>query len=248
MARYIVNAGWKHAPHLDEDEMKAIRDSTPPHLIEARSEGKPTLGSGSIYPIPESQFVLEHSIEMKDSWRRWYAMDVGWRDTAVLWFAHDTSADLIYIYDAYKQGKKEPELHAAHIFQRDPKDPPMKLRGVIDPASNIGSQRDGDKLLRLYRQAGLDLVTADNDVESGIAAVWGRLSSGRLKVLWNSNTEEFLKEYRKYRRNDNGIIVKKDDHLMDCCRYGVISGPKHGKSLEFTRNTHRRIAGARSYF
>lgn len=248
MARYIVSAGWKHAPHLDEEEMEAIRASTPPHLIEARSEGKPTLGSGSVYPIPESQFVIEHAVEIKDSWRRWYAMDVGWHSTAALWFAHDTAADVMYIYDAYKQGKKEPELHAAYILQRDPKDPPMKLRGVIDPASQGGSQRDGQKLIQLYRKAGLDIIPAENDVESGIASVWARISSGRLKVLWNSNTEEFLKEYRKYRRDDNGRIVKKDDHLMDCCRYGVVSGPRHGKSLDFTRNTYRNIPGARSYF
>ena len=246
MARYIISAGWAHSPHLDKEEMQSIIDSTPPHLVEARSQGKPTLGSGSVYPINESQFVVQ-DVELKDNWRRWYAMDFGWHNTAALWFAHDTNADVIYIYDAYKQGKKEPELHAAHIMYRDIKKPPIKLRGVCDPAGRIGSQRDGTKMLKIFRDCGLDLVPADNDVESGIVAVWSRLSSGKLKVIWNSNTEEFLKEYRKYRRDDNGKIVKKDDHLMDCLRYGVISGARFGKSPNFIRHTGPLIAGSKDY-
>lgn len=246
MARYIVSAGWKHAPHLDKDEMASILDSTPPHLRDARSEGKPTLGSGSVFPVNESQFVVE-DVKLKDTWRRGYGMDVGWHSTAALWFAHDTDADVVYIYDAYKQGKKEPQLHAANIMMRDPKKPYVKLRGVIDPSSWQGNQRDGTKLIKLYREAGLDLVPAENEVEAGIAAVWNRLSSGSLKVIWNSNTEELLKEYRKYRRDDNGRIVKKDDHLMDCLRYLIMSGLRHGRAPAFKRTIGPGIAGAKYY-
>lgn len=246
MARYIVNAGWKHAPHLQKEDMEAILASTPPHLIEARSEGKPTLGSGSVFPINEKQFVVE-GVEIKDSWRLGYGLDVGWNATAAVWFAHDTAADVVYIYDCYKQGKKEPELHAAYIMQRDPKKPAIKLRGVIDPHAGDSGQKDGAKLIRLYRQAGLDVVPANNEVEAGLAEIWSRLSSGRLKVIWNSNTEELLKEYRKYRRDDKGRIVKKDDHLMDALRYAIVSGLRFGKSPLFIKRTGPVISGARDY-
>lgn len=246
MARYIVSAGWEHAPHLDKDEMESIIASTPPHLIEARSKGKPTLGSGSIYPINESQFVVQ-DVKIKPEWRLCYGFDVGWKSTAAVWLAHDTDADVVYIYDAYKQGKREPELHAAHIMMRDPRDPQMKLRGVIDPASSGSGQKDGAQLLKLYRNAGLDVVPADNSVETGIAEVWSRLSSGKLKLIWNSNTEEVLKEYRKYRRDEKGRIVKKDDHLMDALRYAIVSGLRHGRSPLLTKKTGPRIAGARYY-
>lgn len=246
MARYIVQAGWIHAPHLDTEEMESIRASTPPHLIQARAEGKPTLGSGSVYPINESQFVVE-DVQLKKSWRRGYGLDVGWNATAAVWFAHDTSADVVYIYDCYKQGKLEPALHAVHIMQRDLKNPSVKLRGVIDPNAAAGNKSDGVKLMRLYRDAGLDIVPADNEVETGIAKVWGRLSSGKLKVIWNSNTEELLKEYRKYRRDENGKIVKKDDDLMDSLRYLIVSGLKFGRSPQFIRHTGPLITGARDY-
>jgi hypothetical protein len=47
--------------------------------------------------------------------------------------------------------------------------------------------------------------------------VWERLSTARLKVFANLN--DWLMEYRIYRRDKNGRIVKKVDHLMDATRY-----------------------------
>lgn len=34
----------------------------------------------------------------------------------------------------------------------------------------------------------------------------------------------FLKEYRLYRRDENGKIMKENDHLMDAMRYYIVSG------------------------
>jgi hypothetical protein len=48
------------------------------------------------------------------------------------------------------------------------------------------------------------------------------LSIGRTKVF--STLQNFFAEYRLYRRDENGKIVKKKDHLMDCMRYLHNSG------------------------
>lgn len=247
MSRFYVKAGWRHAPHLDEDEMQLIKDSTPPHLFRARSEGDPTLGSGNVYPIPEQQIVVHDTVEIKDHWRRCYGMDVGWNCTAVVWLAHDVDADVVYIYDCYKEGKKEPELHAAHIKYRDHKDPPISWPGWIDPGARNRGPHDGKQLLRIYRANGLKLREADNAVESGIATVWSRLNSGRLKVVWNSNTAEWLREYLKYRRDDNGRIVKTDDHLMDATRYAIVSGLRSAVSVATGSTMPRLVTGAKDY-
>jgi hypothetical protein len=61
-----------------------------------------------------------------------------------------------------------------------------------------------------------------NAVEAGIYEVWQRLSTGRLKVF--RGLGNFLSEFRLYRRDDKGKIVKKLDHLCDCCRYLCSSG------------------------
>jgi hypothetical protein len=92
---------------------------------------------------------------------------------------------------------------------------------VIDPAARGRSQNDGEQLLKTYRDLGLKLSEADNAVEAGIYAVWQRLSGGRLKVF--KTLQNWLSEYRLYRRDDKGHIVKMNDHLMDTTRYGIMS-------------------------
>ena len=95
-------------------------------------------------------------------------------------------------------------------------------------AKQIKSQKaaqDGTKLsVDAYKKLGLNLEFADNSVEAGIYEVWQRLSTGRLKIFRScTNT---LAEYRVYRRDEKGRIVKVNDHLMDCIRYLCVSGIK----------------------
>ena len=54
--------------------------------------------------------------------------------------------------------------------------------------------------------------------------VWQRLSSGRLKVF--DSLRNWLGEFRIYRRDEKGKVVKKNDHLMDATRYLCLSGLK----------------------
>ena len=39
------------------------------------------------------------------------------------------------------------------------------------------------------------------------------MTSGKLKVF--RSLTEWFSEFRKYRRDENGKVVKEDDHLMD---------------------------------
>lgn len=176
----------------------------------------PQLGSGAIYPVPESE-IVEDPIEIPPYWPRSYALDVGWNRTAALWGAYDPEADTLHLYSEYYRGQAEPPIHAAAIKSRGP-----WINGVIDPAARGRAQADGSQLFSLYVDLGLRLSSADNAVEAGIYDVWTRLSSGRLKVF--KTLVNFLAEYRMYRRNEKGQIVKENDHLMDAGRYLVRSG------------------------
>ena len=69
---------------------------------------------------------------------------------------------------------------------------------------------------------GLLLDLSDNAVEAGIFAVWRRMVSGRLKVF--KSLGPWFEEFRLYRRDENGKIVKDNDHLMDCMKYLILSG------------------------
>lgn len=217
-SRYLVQAGWQDAPHLDEKTKAELLASTPPHLRDARSKGIPSLGAGAIYPIVKEDVEVK-PFQIPDYWPRAYAMDVGWNRTAVIWGAWDPSDDVLYIYAEYYRGQAEPAIHASAVKARG-----EWIKGVIDPASRGRTQTDGEQILAMYKQAGLALTVADNSVEAGLYDCWQGLSTGKIKVF--SILGNFWSEYLMYRRDENGKIVKKFDHLMDAFRYLRRSGRK----------------------
>jgi phage terminase large subunit-like protein len=226
----IISATWDDVPHLSDQDKEDLWNSLPPHQRDARSKGVPALGSGAIYPIAESEFVIP-PMATPAHWKWAYGQDVGWNNTAALWGCYDQESDTLYITNEYKRGQAEPAVHASAIKQTRGDWVP----GVIDPASRGRAQKDGEQLLVLYRDQGLDLTLADNAVEAGIFEVYERLTTGRLKVF--STCGKFLEEYRLYRRDEKGRIVKENDHLMDCLRYLVRSGLKIARPAGRGKNT-----------
>lgn len=211
----IVNATWDDAPHLSEKDKEELFNSLPPHQRDARSKGIPSLGSGAVYPVPESDVICE-PFEIPKFYDWCYGLDVGWNNTASVAIAYNRDYDMAYVVHEYKRGQVEPAVHAQAIKAFG------EIPGVVDPASRGRGQKDGDDLLRLYRELGLKITPADNGVSSGILEVYQRMSSGRLKIF--STCTQTLEEFRLYRRDEKGNIVKENDHLMDALRYGIMSG------------------------
>lgn len=215
-SRALITAGWDDVPHLDAETKRELLEETPPWLRDARSKGTPSLGAGAIYPISESK-VKYDPFPIPDYWPRCFALDVGWNWTAVLWGAFERETQTMWIYGEYLAGEELPQIHASAIKARGPWIP-----GLIDPAANGRAQRDGEQLKANYEQAGLILTNANNAVEAGLHNCWIDLSIGRIRVA--STLQRFWSEYRLYRRDEKGKIVKKKDHLMDCMRYLRNSG------------------------
>jgi phage terminase large subunit-like protein len=213
---YTCFVEWSDVPHLTDQAKAELLQSIPPHLRGARTRGVPALGSGALYPIDELDVVCE-PFEFPPWYRHCYALDVGWNRTAAIWAAIDPETDVAFLYSEHYRSQAEPAVHAQAIQARG-----RWIPGVIDPASRGRSQNDGQQLLSIYSQLGLTLVTADNAVEAGIYNVWTRLSTGRLKVF--STLQNWRAEFRIYRRDERGKIVKANDHLMDCSRYLCASG------------------------
>ena len=171
----------------------------------------PQLGSGAIYPVPESDIVVP-DMPIPTHWPRCYGLDVGWNRTAAVWGAVDKETSTVYLYSEHYRGQAEPVVHAQAIRSRGDWIP-----GVVDPAARGRGQKDGDQLLTQYQELGLKLKPAVNAREAGLFAVWQRLSGGKLKVF--QSLSNWLAEFRLYRRDDKGTIVKENDHLMDAIRY-----------------------------
>lgn len=214
-SKYMVQAGWDDVPHIDDTTKRELLENTPVHLRDARSKGTPSLGAGAIYPIEQSEIIVD-PFAIPAYFAKGYGMDVGWNRTAAAFGAWDRDNDVLYIYAEHYRGQAEPSIHADAIRARGD-----WLIGAIDPASRGRAQKDGEQLLGIYRELGLNLQLANNAVEAGILEVWQRFSSGRLKIF--RSCQNVLNEHRLYRRDEKGRIVKEFDHLMDAIRYLVLA-------------------------
>ena len=210
--------GHNDAPHLNppvmsEEERETLFEDMLPHERQARETGRPSLGKGAIYPVPESKIFIP-PFKIPEHWLQGYAMDPGWNVTAALLGAEDPDTGQKYITAEYYGERDQPIIHSHGIKAMLPW---PKLLGCIDPAAEGANQKDGTKLKDEYEGLGLDLMLATNAVAAGLRHVLTLMQGGELKIF--NTLPYFLEEFRLYRRNDKGKIVKENDHLMDCLRY-----------------------------
>ena len=242
-AVWVVMAGVHDVPHISDEDVAIAKTGWAEHEWEARTKGIPILGSGSVYQFPESQFTVA-PFEIPPEWPRVYGLDPGWRCTAAVFLALDPKERIYYIARVYKERKKVAAVHAGNIMSMLTEGWPM---GVCDPSASSHNAGDGQQLLVQYRGLGLNLWRASNTVDAGILKCQNLLYQNRFKVF--STCVDFFREYRKYRRDLNGKIVKKDDHLMDAWRYVVMSGIHLLESLpkkrtgDFSREQYRKSLG-----
>lgn len=221
--KYMVQATWDDVPHITPEAKAQMWAALPPHQRDARAKGVPTMGSGAIYPVAEEDITVD-DFPIPPYWPRAYAMDVGWNNTAMVYGAKDLESGIIYITNVYKRGQAEPLIHADAITARVGRG----TKGYIDPASRGRSQNDGVQLYQQYVKLNLNLDFAQNAVEAGLAACWEGLSTGKIKVF--KSCAPFFAEYRLYRRDEKGKVVKVFDHIMDSFRYLIMSAQR-----EFSR-------------
>lgn len=239
-SRVVVMAGWDDVPHLDAEAKKQILEGTPAMLRDAVAKGIPTFGEGNVYPLGRTDIECD-PFEIPKHYRRWYGMDVGWNFTAAVFFAQDPDSKQIWITDVYKGERSEPIIHAAGIKQKAK----GWMLGAVDPGARQRNQQDGTQLMQIYRDLGLQIIPANNNVESGVGAVWELLSTGKLKVF--KSLPSWFAEFMTY-IYENGRIKKTNDHLMDATRYGIMTkdriaqveptiktaaGASHGRRFDF---------------
>lgn len=232
--------GWQDCPHimaLPQSELDDMAADLQPHQKDARMKGKPSLGAGAIYPVPEESILVD-PFDIPHYWPRGYGMDVGWKKTASVWGAMDPEQEkpVFYLTGEYYVGEQQPVIHSQSIIARS-----AWQTGAIDPASNGRGQKDGSKLFQEYTKSGLKLIKANNTVEAGLYHVLSLMQTGRLKVF-RGVMQNWLNEYRLYRRDEKGKIVKENDHLMDAMRYLLFTAGVF-KTMPIDRSTSARSQG-----
>ena len=100
--------------------------------------GVPSLGSGAIYPVSESDITVA-PFPIPHFWKLSYGLDVGWNRTAAIWAATDTETGVSYLVSEHYRAHAEPPIHAAAIKSRG-----SWIPGVVDPAARGRGQKDGE--------------------------------------------------------------------------------------------------------
>lgn len=222
ITRFIQGATWDDAPHLSEKRKAQLWASIPVWARDARAKGIPQLGAGAVFPFPESHVKVPDyepapgKTGYPRHWRRGFGMDTALSGTtAIVWAYMDPETQVVTIYAVYKRSQAETAVHAQAL-----KDRGLWIPGVGDAAGVV--DHDRTRFVDRYRQHGIDLELPDKSVESGVQDVYDAISQGRLKV--HASCAAWFAEFRVYRRDEKGRIVKHNDHLMDATRYLIRSG------------------------
>lgn len=223
MSKAMIQVSWDDVPHIDEKMRAQLLASIPPHELEARTKGVPTLGSGAIFPVPEDSLKVE-AFPLPPHWPRIAALDFGWdHPTAAVWYAWDRDTDTTYLYDCHKARQTPIPIHASAIKGRGEWIP------VAWPHDGYGAdgKRDGEAIKDLYVAEKVKmlpdhatLTDGSNSVEAGLQEMLTAMLEGRFKVF--SHLNDWFSEFRTYHRKD-GKIVKEYDDLLSASRYGYVS-------------------------
>ena len=235
----LVNATWDDASekikslkgqqgHLSESVMEQILSAYSPHEREMRRYGRPSIGSGLIFPVDESKIIID-PVEIKDHWPRIAAIDFGWdHPTAVVWCAVDRDEDVFYVYDCHRESKASPSIHAQAIRSR-PHFIPIAYPHDGNRRDSMGNPGLADQ----YRNLGCNFLLehfsnppalgdnkGSNSIEEGIMAMLQSMEAGNFKVF--STLSNWFEEFRMYHRKGGKVVPFRDD-LMSATRYAFQS-------------------------
>lgn len=240
--RHITNMTIHDAEHYTEEERQRIILSYPEHERDARSKGIPMLGSGRVFPLPETAITIE-PFEVPAHWPQIGALDFGWdHPTAAVKLAWDRETDVVYVIAAHRQSMATP----ATIAQT------LRPWGDWLPWAwpHDGLQHDkgsGQTLAEQYRNERLQMLEeramfedGGSGVEAGILEMLQRMQAGRLKVF--AHLGDWFEEFRVYHRKD-GKIVKVADDLMSATRYALMCLRFASTPRQWSKPLRRNLSG-----
>jgi len=214
--------------HLNEAVMEQILSSYAPDEREMRRYGRPSIGSGLVFPVSEERIIID-PFAIPAHWPRMAAIDFGFdHPTAVVWTAWDREEDIYYVYDCYRQAKAPPAVHAQTIRSR-----PSFIPVAWPHDGNRRDSMGNPGLAEQYRNLACNMLPfhfenppalgekkGGNSIEVGIMEILQKMEDEEFKVF--STLHDWFEEFRMYHRKDGKIIPLRDD-LMSATRYAIMS-------------------------
>lgn len=237
--RHVTTMTIDDVGHISAELRAQIIASYPEHEREARTRGIPMMGEGMVFPIAESRIRIE-PFPIPPHWARIGGLDIGFtHPSAFVCLAHDRDSDTVFVYDAWKESKKSAAEHSMMIIGRG--HAKMPWAWPHDAAAH--DKGAGQQIIKQYKDYGVNTLperaqfapstdgkAGGNSVEAGIAVMYERMQTGRLKIF--STLDVLFEEIRQYHRKD-GVIVKEYDDTVCALRYGVMMLRKAQTPVEY---------------
>ncbi len=138
--------------------------------------------------------------------------------------AHDRDQDIVYAVADYKLSNATPTEHASNLSRIIPE----WCTGMVDPAGAGENMHTKEKTIDfLQNRSGLHLIKAhkaNNTKEAMIDEIYERVRGDRFKIFSTTKgvgCRHLVTEWRQYARDDNGLILKKNDHCIDALFYAL---------------------------
>lgn len=224
--------------HLQREAYEADVASWPAYLREAKRNGLPTMGSGSVFEFTREAISFPRFHAIPGHFRTGWGVDFGGMGASTGDYSHpfgavlgtyDPLTDTIYIIQAIRLEHMLPINHADA----------MKRVCAAAPVfwPHDGHRTSGDDKTTdtagLYKQQNLRMwsthATFKNggySTETGLLEMQQRFASGRLKIC--DDLENWWQEYINYHRDDDGDLVKLKDDLMSATRILCMMLPRYG--------------------
>ena len=202
---------------------------------------------GQIYPDYEPKIHVVPDRMVPKERPRIIAIDHGRTNpTAVLWGAMDND-DCIWIYREHYEAGQPVEFNANIINAY--RNEALAEVYIIDPSTGAGKKDDPETIGNRYRDLGVPVGRAWNDVPGGIDKVTEFLRHKKIKIMKScQNIQREIVNYQWEQPSPSRVDLnqpekplKKDDHAMDALRYMVAYAYDQGRPIPKKNHEERFI-------
>lgn len=234
--QFMIGATWDDAPHLDDEVKEQLLSVYSPAEREMRASGRPMLGSGVVFVVPEERIVVP-PIAIPDHWLRCIGIDLGFdHPNAIACMAFDPQTNCYYLYDERSERGETLSMFAQAIRSKGGSTIPVvvphdafKHDGATSGRRFVDLLKNDHGLNIVYQPfsnpPGPDGKAGGNSVEFGVNWMHTHMDNGNFKVF--STCTKFLQEMKLYHRKDGKIIDRSDD-MISATRYASLMMGRHG--------------------
>lgn len=234
--QFMIGATWDDAPHLSDEVKEQLLSVYSPAERAMRASGKPMLGSGVVFVVPEDKIVVQ-PIQIPEHWLRVIGIDLGFdHPNAIACMAFDPDTSTYYLYDERSERGETISMLAQAIRAKGGDSIPVvvphdafKHDGATSGRRFVDLLKNDFGLNVVYQPfsnpPGPDGKHGGNSVEFGVNWMHSQMDNGNFKVF--STCTKFLQEMKLYHRKDGKIIDRSDD-MISATRYASLMLGRYG--------------------